>query len=183
MFIDFLNLEKKDFSKNDLIIFYWKSWSWKSSYLNFFKKQKKYKNNIFLFHKKEKIIYKNIKQKYIFIDEIIDLKQFFIIFKYLLNWKIIFIASHIHPIFYKILFFSYKKNFYYTNKNNKKIEIFLKEKWYKFSKISIKKFLKKYDWNFISLQIMLNFYKEIKNFDQIFNLFETECLIRLKKIK
>jgi predicted AAA+ superfamily ATPase len=92
-------------------------------------KQKKYKNNIFLFHKNEKIIYKKVEQEYIFIDEIVYLKQFFIILKYLFDSKKIFIATHIHPIFYKILFiFISKKNCFFTNKNNKKIEKFLEKK-------------------------------------------------------
>jgi len=181
MFIDFLNLENKDFTKNNLVLFYWKSGSWKSTYLDFFMAQKKYKNNIFLFHKKENIIYKKVKQKYIFIDEIVYLKQFFLIIKYLLNWKKLFIATHIHPIIYKLLFWLfYKTNSFFTDKNNQKIQIILKEKWYKFSKNSIKYFIKKYKWNFSDLDLILKFYENNKDFDEILYLFENECSVKYR---
>ncbi len=186
MFIDFLALEKKDFSKNNLIVFYWKSGSWKSSYLDFFIKQKNYEKNIFLFHKKEKLSYKKVSEEFVFIDEIVYFRQFFIVLKYLFDWKKIFIATHIHPFFYKIIFFFYKNNYYFTDKNNKKIEKFLEEKWYNFSKETVKNFLKKHKWNFLDLQIILKFYKKSKDFDEIFYLFEKECCMKynnnLKKI-
>jgi len=178
MFINFLNLENKDFTKNRLVIFYWKSGSWKSTYLDFFMSQKKYKNNIFLFHKQEKIIYKNIKQEYVFIDEIVYLRQFIILLKYLFDWKRLFIATHTHPIIYKIFFWMfYKWSYYFTDVNNKKIETILNTKWYSFSKKSIKYFIKKYSWSFLDLDIILNFYKDNKNFDEILYLFEKECSV------
>jgi len=178
MFIDFLNIKNKDFTKNNLVIFYWKSGSWKSTYLDFFMKQKKYKNNVFLFHKQEKIFYKKLKQEYIFIDEIVYLRQFIILLKYLFDWKKLFIATHIHPIIYKIFFLLfYKINCFFVDVNNKKIETILKEKWYSFTEKSIKFFIKKYKWNFTDLSLILNFYKDKKNFDEIIYLFEKECCI------
>jgi hypothetical protein len=41
--------------------------------------------------------------------------------------------------------------------------------------------LKKYNWNFTDLQIILNFYKKLKDFDKIFYLFEKECCMKYKK--
>ena len=179
MFIDFLNLKNKKLTKNKLVVFYWKSGSWKSTYLDFFMKKKKYENNIFLFHKTEKIVFKKFKQKYIFIDEIATFYWIYVVIKYLLDWKKLFIATHIHPIIYKILFWLfYKWKYFFTDVNNKKIETILEKRWYIFSKKSIKHFIKKYKWNFTDLEIILNFYKEKKDFSEIIYLFEKECMIK-----
>lgn len=184
MFIDFLNLGNKYFSKDDFIVFYWKSGSWKSTYLNFFMQKKEYKDHKFLFHKEEKIVFKNYKEKYIFIDEIVDIYWLIVVLRFLLVWKKLFIATHIYPIIYKILFWLfYKWKYYFTDVNNYKIETVLKEKWYIFDENSIKYFIKKYKWNFTDLEIILNFYKDKKNFSEILFLFEKECSIKYKNIK
>lgn len=184
MFIDFLKLKNKDFAKSYFSIFYWKSGSWKSTYLDFFMWKKEYKNHKFLFHIKEKIIFKKYKQEYIFIDEIVNIYWLIVILRFLLDWKKLFIATHIHPIIYKILFWLfYKWNYYFTDINNYKIETVLKEKWYIFDKKSIKYFIKKYSWNFTDLEIILNFYKNNKNFSEILYLFEKECCVNYKTIK
>ena len=182
MFIDFLNLKNKSFSKQNLVVFYWKSGSWKSTYLDFFMKKKEFKDKIFLFHKEQKIVFKKYKQKYIFIDEIASFYWMIVVLRYLLDWKKLFIASHVHPIIYKILFWLfYNWKYFFTDVNNHKIETILEKKWYNFSKKTVKKFIKKYKANFSDLDIMLNFYKEKKDFDEIFYLFENECCIKYRK--
>jgi hypothetical protein len=106
----------------------------------------------------------------------------YVVLRYLLNWKKLFIATHVHPIIYKIIFnLFYKWEYFFTDVNNKKIETILEKKWYSFSKKSIKYFIKKYSWNFTDLEIILNFYKDYKNFDKILYLFEKECYIKYKK--
>jgi len=180
MFIDFLNLKNKNFTKNNLVVFYGKSGSWKSTYLDFFMNKKEFKDNIFLFHKEEKISFKKVKQKNIFIDEIVYFKQFIILFKYLFSWKRLFIATHIHPFFYKIFFFLYKWNYFFTDTNNKKIETILDEKKYKYSKESIKYFIKKYSWSFSDLEMILQNYKDENDFSIILHKFENECCVKYK---
>lgn len=177
MFIDFLGLKDRKFLKNNLVVFYGKSGSWKSTYLEYFLRKKEYKNNsVFLFHKEKKIIFEKYKEKNIFIDEIVSIYWMYVVLRYLLDWKKLFIATHIHSFFYKLIFnLFYKWSYFFTDKNNKKIEKILEDKGYTFTQDSIDDFIKKYSWNFSDLEIILSFYKNNKNFNEILYLFEEEC--------
>lgn len=180
MFIDFLNLENKYLWNTNLVIFYWKSWSGKSTYLKYFMNKNKNQYE-FLFHKDKKIIFKKYEKEYIFIDEIVNLHWLYIVYKYLSDWKKLFIATHIHPIIYKILFWLfYKWNYFFTDKNNWKIESILINKWIIFHKSDIIYFLNKYKWNFNDLNIIISHYNNKKNFSEILYLFAKECIITYK---
>jgi hypothetical protein len=71
----------------------------------------------------KKYALKEVPFGYIFIDEIVNIYWLIVVLRYLLSWKKLFIATHIHPIIYKILFWLfYKWNYYFTDTNNSKIE-------------------------------------------------------------
>jgi hypothetical protein len=184
-FIDFLNLNKIDLSKKNLVLFYWKSWWWKSTYLKNLLEREVYKNNfVYLFHKDEKITYKKLIEKYIFIDEIASAYWFYVVIRYLLLWKKLLVATHIHPIFYSFLRLFYNCSFYFTDKNNHKIETILKQKWFIYDGISINDFIKKYKWNFVDLEIILETAKSNnKNFHQIFYTFEKNNQIKYNTLQ
>lgn len=184
MFIDFLNITKKDILNKRLSIFFWKSWSGKSTYLEFFMKTLDTKDFVFLFHKEKKIIFNKYKQKYIFIDEIVNVYWLYVVLRYLLDWKIIVVASHIEPFIYKILFGIFIKwNYFFTDTNNKKIEYHLENLWYIYNAESIEKFISNFWWNFIELDIILNHDKENKNFSEVLTSFLDDCVITYKENK
>ena len=179
MFIDFLNIKNKKLDKYKLIIFYGKSWTWKSTNLNFFFNN--FETKILIHHKTEKIKYRYLKEENIFIDEISSLYWLCTVSRFLLSWKKVFIASHIHPFFFLVIFWLfYKIKPFYTNKDNNKIEIYIKEKWYNYSETDIKVFLDRFWSNLLDLQIVLDFYTNEKDFSKILYKFSKEC--NLKKV-
>jgi hypothetical protein len=102
----------------------------------------------------------------------------------LLDGKTIVVASHIHPSIYKIIFWLFVKwNYFFTDINNKKIEYYLDDLWYQYNSESIEKFIWKFWWNFIELDIIINHDKENKNFPEILNSFLQDCVITYKNNK
>jgi len=178
MFINYLNISKKTVKNRKIIVFYWISWWWKSTYLNFLKN--KFSDHLFLFHKEKKIEYIKTDKKNIFIDEIVYFHQMIIIFRYILDWKRIFIATHINLFFYKIIFYFIKSKFYTTEKSEVKIKEYLKYRWIEFNDSSIKFYLKKYKWSFNEIDFMIEHYYNIANFEELIYLFEKECKITYK---
>jgi hypothetical protein len=170
-FIDFLDIQNRNLTHHQLTIFYWKSWTGKSSYLQYFYNKYK-KESYYIFHKQEDILYRNIDKKYIFIDEIYSLKGLLIVIQYLLSGKKIFVASHLHPLFFIFLYPFYKTQSYITEKPYWKIEIYLKNRWYTFWNNSMIYFYKKYKSSFTDLENILETWKNSKNFDTIFYNFE-----------
>ena len=178
MFIDYLKIKNKSFKKEKLIVFYWVSWWWKSTYLHFL--MKKYKDNLFLFHKEEKIKYKKTNKKYIFIDEIVYFRQLLIVLRYIFSWKKVFIATHINLFFYRIFFVFFRKKLFNVEKNILKIKKYLEHKKINYDNKSLKYFLQNYKWSFIELDFITRHYPKIKNFEEILYLFETECKLVIK---
>jgi len=146
-FYDYLDLLEKDFSNFKYVMFSWKSWSWKSTYI-----------------RKLKSTNKTLKD-FVVIDEIYDFYDFIKNIKYFSSSKKSFlIASHIPSFLYYILTLFWKIKNYSTDKCSKKICKYLDEKWYKYSKNSIDIYISKFKANYTDLDIILENYKW-NNFD------------------
>lgn len=181
MFIDFLHIKNNDFKNFKLIIFYWKSWTGKSTYLKIF--YNKFLNNSkYLFHKVEKIQFNHTEKTDIFIDEIYWFSWLYTVIKYLLSWKRVFVASHLHPIFFIFIYLFFSTKSFIIEKPYWKIEMYLNNKWYFFSENSILYFNKKYKSSFVDLEIILETWKNNKNFDFILNKFEKNNKIIYSRI-
>jgi hypothetical protein len=151
-FYDYLNILKKDFSDFKYIIFYWKSGSWKSTYI-----------------KKLKINNKTLKN-FIVIDEIYDIFDFFRYLKLFKSKRQFLIASHIPNFLYFILKIFWKIEFYNINKCGKKICKYLDEKWFFYSTKAIEVYLFKFKANYTDLEIILENYSW-NNFDEALSYF------------
>lgn len=178
MFINFLNLSQWDICKNNMVIFYGESGTWKSTYLQYIMNDMSWNDYVFLLHKEKKITFQSYKQQYIFIDEIVNIYWLYVLIRYLINGKNIVVATHVHPIIYKFLFWLFVKWKYFTTDiNNGKIEKYLEHKWYIYTQESIEDFIENFWENFIDLEIILNYKKNSNDFWKILSSFLIDCKI------
>lgn len=152
-FNDFLKIMDYDFSSYKFIVFYWKSWSWKSSYIK----------NLIKYNK-------SVDRNSIVIDEIFDFIDFFKQFKYFKKDKKILIATHIHPIFFIAFKIIYKVKFLITDRNLEKIKDYLYFKKYSYTEEVIKQYVSKFWATYTDIDIILENYKW-NNFDQAYYYF------------
>ncbi len=141
-FDDYKNLLKYDFSDYKYIIFYWKSWAGKSSYLS----ELKLKN-------------KSVqKEDIIIIDEILDFFSLVKNIKYLFKTQKYLICSHLNKYYFLPLFLFGKVKFINLDTSEEKIYNYLESKNIKYSKKSVKEFMKIYKSNYTDLDIILEKY-------------------------
>ncbi len=154
-FDDYKNLLKYDFSDYKYIIFYWKSWAGKSSYIN----ELKLKNKSL---KKEDII---------IVDEILDFFSLLKNFKSLFKAKKYLICSHLNKYYFLVFSLFWKLKFINLDKSENKIYNYLDNKNIKYSKSLVKEFIKKYKSNYTDLDIILEKYNW-NDFDKAFRKFK-----------
>lgn len=152
-FDDYLDLLNKDLSKYKYIIFFWNSWSWKSSYISYL-----FKNN------------KSLSDNVIVIDEIFDFFDLLKIFIKLCTNKQLIIASHLNIIYYYIFRIFWKILFFKTDDNLKKIKNYLDYKKYNYSEKTLKQFINFFWATYTDLDLILEKY-DWNNFDEAYNKF------------
>ena len=153
-FDDYLNILEQDFSEYKYIIFFWKSWSGKTSYI-------------------KKILEKNtsIVTDVVVIDEVYNIFDLFKVFFILFSKKKKFIiASHISFKYYSIFKLLWKIKEIQTDNNTQKIENYLTFKKLKYSKGAVMKFIEMYGATYTDIDIILEKY-DWNNFDKAFSNF------------
>ncbi len=161
-FDDYLNLLNYDFSNYKYIIFLWKSWAWKTSYIN----ELTLKN-------------KSLKNNYKKIDEIFNFIDFVKYFSTFLNKSNNYlIASHISPTYFYFFKIFWKIKVINLDNDFWKIKNYLINNNYTFSDKTINDFIKNYKSNYTDLEIILENYTW-NNFDESYANFNKFNKIKL----
>lgn len=153
MFIPYLDDIHTWWKHPRIYLFYGKSGSGKSTYAWYLAKS--IPSIYILHHYDEKIEFKKLKESWIYIDELVTIWHFFIAIRYLIDGKSLILASHIHPYYFSILQIFYEIRSFYLDKIPSKIEKYLQEKKYTFSKKAINRFVDIFGSNFTDLDIVL----------------------------
>ena len=160
-FDDFLGLRSADLSRNRLILFYGRSGSGKSTAIRF-------------------LVDRNSPGSFVVIDEVLRLRDLLQVVPILRRARKALVATHVHPIVFRILFPMTRIKAYQTDRDRAKTARYLNERGISASAEAIEAYVRRYGSTYTDADLILERFPS-RNFDQAFCRFEKFCRIRITR--
>jgi hypothetical protein len=183
-FDDFLGLTQENFEDERLLVFHGISGSGKSANLNYLTHHhasfKGKKTNWIWTHHKRFPTPSVSNYSLVVVDEIISPIQLPAIRRLLQTNEKVAVASHLHPIWFKLICPFIPSCFYQTDSSSAKISTYLQREKISHSPLSVETFVKNYGSNYVDLQCILENARG-ENFDQALEL--SQRFIKISNFK